>query len=60
MKLLLILLASVMSIDGNSDILGSHRRIGTRMERQIAPIAGDWQFVFLKVVGAVVSALFYG
>lgn len=57
MKLLLFLLVCVMSIDGIATYLAVTEGLAREWNTKIAPIAGDWQFVFLKVVGSIVSAL---
>jgi hypothetical protein len=57
MKLLLVSLFCVMSIDGIFTYWAVTSGLASEWNDKIAPIAGDWQFVFLKVLGAIVSAL---
>jgi hypothetical protein len=57
MKLLLVLLVSMMSIDGIVTYWAVTNELARESNNIVAPIAGDWQFILLKVVGAIVSAL---
>ena len=57
MKRLLVLLVSVMSIDGIMTFWALTGGLAREWNPIVAPIAGDWHFILLKVVGAIVCAI---
>jgi len=57
MKLLLVLLVGAMSIDGVVTYWAVTEGLAREWSHLVAPIAGDWQFILLKVVGAIVCAV---